>query len=169
MYDRWSLDVFYKGADDPAIEADMEALKNLNAEYRSAVTNAHTGQPAEALKSIILLKEEILNVTNRLYVFFRLRRSGSGPDKECDHYRVRIQKLTSENAKEDVLFKKFVGSIADLDGVIASDPLLEEHSFYLNDLKNSLKHSLSEEGEYVLSKMNDSGGAAWTEHLEGGD
>lgn len=163
MYDKWSLDVFYKGVDDPKVEEDFSKLEELNLRYRSAVVTADLNTPAATLREIMELKENILDVTNRIYVYFRLRKSGDNSDKEGNPYRTRIQRLMNSNAKEDVLFCDYVGKIADLDGVIASDKLLTEYSFYLKNIKSALEHNLSEDGEYVFSQMSLSGGQAWTE------
>ena len=163
MYDRWSLDVFYKGIDDPKIESDLAKLESLNAEYRNTVNSAALDNPKETLRTIMELKEELLNLSNCLYVYFRLRRSANGSDKEGDPYRTRIQKLLSANAKEDVLFKDYVGSIDNLEDVIKSDGLLSEYAFYFKEIKESLEHNMSSDGEYVFSQMAASGGLAWTE------
>ena len=37
MYNEWSLDVFYKGTQDPALAADMAKLEQAIAEYNAAV------------------------------------------------------------------------------------------------------------------------------------
>ena len=163
MYDKWSLDVFYSGVDDPKIEKDFALLEELQARYKSAVLSADPDKPAESIRKIIELKEEISDVTNRLYVYFRLRRSANSGDKEGDPFRSRIQKLMSACTTEGVKFKNFVGGIANLDAVIKSDDLLSEYEFYLTSLKNSIVHSLGEDGANVFAKLNPSGGQAWSE------
>lgn len=163
MYDKWSLDVFYSGVDDPKLEKDLELLESLNGKYKKAVASADTSSPAQSIRRIIELKEEITNVTNRLFVYFRLRRSADSGDKEGNPYRSRIQKLMSECTVDDVRFKSFVGKVTDLDAVIKGDDLLSEYEFYLNNIKSSLKHTLGEEGEDVFAKMNSSGGQGWSE------
>ena len=35
MYNEWSLDVFYKGAEDPALDTDLKRLEEINAEYNA--------------------------------------------------------------------------------------------------------------------------------------
>jgi pepF/M3 family oligoendopeptidase len=163
MYDRWSLDVFYKGVDDPKIEEDIAKLEALNEKYRNTVKAANYENPQATLRTIMELKEDILNTTNILYVYFRLRKSGNSSDKEGNPYRTRIQKLMSANAKEDVLFKNYVGGIDNIEEVIKSDDLLSEYGFYFSEIKSGLVHNMSSDGEYVFSQMAASGGLAWAE------
>ena len=163
MYDKWSLDVFYSGVNDPKIEKDFTLLEELQKQYKEAVSSADEAAPAQAVRKIIGIKEEISDVTNRLYVYFRLRRSANSGDKEGDPYRSRIQRLMSACTAENVKFKNFIGNIEDLDAVIKSDSILSEYDFYLTNLKNSIDHTLSEEGEDVLAKLNSSGGQGWSE------
>lgn len=163
MYDKWSLDVFYKGVDDPNIEKDFIRLEELIGKYRIALASAEKRNVRTSLHEIMDIKEQMSDVTNRLYVYFRLRRSANNTDKEGAPYRTRIQELMTSTAKDDVVFKRFVGGISNLEGVIKGDPLLEEYGFYLNDIKKELNHSLSEEGEQVFSQMNMSGGSGWSE------
>ena len=37
MYNEWSLDVFYKGAEDPALQLDMKKIEESVAEYKKAI------------------------------------------------------------------------------------------------------------------------------------
>ena len=144
MYDKWSLDVFYKGVDDPNIEKDFSKLEALIGEYRAALASAGKKDEKASLHEIMDIKEQMSDVTNRLYVYFRLRRSANNTDKEGAPYRSRIQELMTSTAKDDVVFKRFVGGISDLDCVIKGDCLLEEYGFYLKEIKDPQAASLNE-------------------------
>ena len=80
MYNEWSLDVFYKGADDPALELDMrqfegytledhivlngESVKSINTEFKSDVYSVskkdHSSVDGGKLTSLI--EEHSFNV-----------------------------------------------------------------------------------------------------------
>ena len=163
MYDRWSLDVFYKGIDDPKIEKDFEEWKELNADYRKKVSGASSDNPTKTIEEILLLKEQILNVTNRLYVYFRLRKSADNSDKEGNPYRTRITELSSANTKEDVLFINYVGGLENLEEVIEKSELLKEYGFYLRNIKSKVEHSMGGEAEYAFSRLSSAAGIGWSE------
>lgn len=163
MYDRWSLEVFYSGIDDPKLQADMALLERLNGEYSDAVSAAEGGLTKSSLRKIIELKEQRLDVTNRLFVYFRLRRSADSGDKEGNPFRMRIQKLTTENKSDDVRFCRLLGKVDDLESFIRGDALLEEYTYYLSNLKKSVDHSMGEEAETLFARMSLSGGNAWSE------
>ena len=57
MYNEWSLDVFYKGADDPAIEADLKKIEEIVGEYKTAVAELDASAPAASLRRVIDIKE----------------------------------------------------------------------------------------------------------------
>jgi len=163
MYDRWSLDVFYTGIDDPKIEKNFEEWENLNADYRKKVLGVSSEDTVKAIEEILLLKEQILNVTNRLFVYFRLRKSANNSDKEGNSYRTRITELSSANAKEDVIFVKYIGEIRDLDDVIEKSELLKEYGFYLRNIRSEVEHSMDGDAEYAFSRLASAAGLAWAE------
>ena len=50
MYNEWSLDVFYKGIDDPALAADMEKLEATVARCKSFVPTLSYDNTAKTLR-----------------------------------------------------------------------------------------------------------------------
>ena len=123
MYNEWSLDILYKGVDDPALNADLETLKKTVDEYKATVAALNAEKPAESLRAVIEMKEKMGVLVRRLAGFFSLRRSTNASDTAVAGYMTKISALMAGNAKENTLFEKFVGDIDDLDAVIASDEL----------------------------------------------
>ena len=66
MYNEWSLEVFYKGIDDPKLQADMEKLDSVISDYKAAVAKLDPAKPAESLRNVILINEEMAVLTRRL-------------------------------------------------------------------------------------------------------
>ena len=159
----WSLDIFYKGIDDPAFSSDMQRLEALVAECKSLMPSLDTACPKDALRKAIELKEEMAVLTRRLFGYFSLRRSTNSTDSEVASYQTRLQRLMASTAKENVLFEKYVGALEDLDSVIASDELLSQYKFYFSEIKASVSHNMSDECEALFAQMNISGGRAWSE------
>lgn len=163
MYDRWSLDIFYKGADDPAISEDMALLESTIAQYNAAAQALTLEDVRTSLCNILTLEEKIHVLISRLAGFFSLRRSANSADVEGAKYLTKIQQLAASTTMASVTFEKFVGSIENLEEVIESDELLKEYAYYLRSTKKNVSHKLSDEAEVVFARMNISGGRAWGE------
>lgn len=161
MYNEWSLDIFYKGIDDPSLTSDVKALEDKVALYKEAVSKLSPDDPRGSLRGMIDLKEEITVLTRKIAGYCSLRRSTNSTDAEVSALMTRIQLLLASTAKENVAYEKFVGSIEDLDAVLSSDEVLAQYKFYFGEVKASVAHNLSDEAEDVFARLNISGGRAW--------
>ena len=161
MYDQWSLDVFYKGIDDPALQNDMSELEAKIQQYTKAADELDAAQPVASLRRVIELEERITVLISRIAGYFSLRRSANSADVDGAKYLTKIQALSAATTGASVKYEKFVGAIEDLDAVIKGDELLSQYSYYLHETKNAVSHKLSNEAEVVFARMNISGGRAW--------
>ena len=161
MYNEWSLDIFYKGIDDPALAADMEKLETTVAHCKAFVATLSYDDTAKTLREMIDIKETISLLVRRLAGYCSLRRSVNSKDTEVAAYMTKIQMMMASLARENVMFEKYVGGIADIGTVIAGDEVLSEYSFYFEEIKDSVSHNMSDDAEDVFAKMNISGGRAW--------
>ncbi len=161
MYNEWSLDIFYKGIDDPGFSADIEALERTVEDYKRAVAALTYDDTVTSLRKIIDIKETTTLLARRLMGYMSLRRATNSADTEVSVPQTKLQMLLASTAKEGVMFEKYVGGIHDLDAVLAKDPLLSEYKFYFHEIKESVSHNLSDEAEDVFARLNMSGGRAW--------
>ena len=161
MYNEWSLDILYKGADDPQIDKDLKLLEDKVAQYKAEIQKLDADCPAKSLRTIIDIKEELTVLVRRLSGFFSLRRSTNAADTAGAAYTTKISAMLASTAKENVIFEKFVGNINDLDSVLDSDEILSQYKFYFNEIKESVSHNMSDDAEAVFAKLNISGGKAW--------
>ncbi len=161
MYNEWSLDIFYKGIDDPALEADVKKLEENVALYKKTIAALTPDDPAKSLRGIIDIKETTTVLVRKIAGYCSLRRSANSKDAEVSALMTRIQMLLAGTAKENVAFEKYVGSIEDLDEVLDSDEVLSQYKFYFGEVKASVSHNLSDEAEDVFARLNISGGRAW--------
>ena len=161
MYNEWSLDVFYKGIDDPALATDMANLEENVAVFKKTVVSLTYDDPAKTLRGIIDMKEQSAVLVRKLAGYCSLRRSANSNDREVSVLMNKIQTLMASTAKENVMFEKYVGNIEDLDAVLSSDEVLAQYKFYFGEVKKSVSHNMSDDAEDVFAKMNISGGRAW--------
>ncbi len=163
MYNEWSLDVFYKGIDDPAFSADIAKLEKTIADYKALISDLTYDDTAKTLREIIDLKETIAVTGRHLMGYMSLRRSTNSSDTEVSVPQTKLSMLMASTAKENVMFEKYVGGIDNIDQVIEKDEVLKEYKFYFGEIKSSVAHNMSDEAEDVFVKMNMSGGRAWGE------
>lgn len=161
MYNEWSLDVLYKGADDPKLASDLSSLEEAIESFKALPDSFKNERAREAIKEALLIREKITLLSRRISGFFSLRRSTDSKDAEGAKYMTKIQGLFASMTVASVAFDKFVGSLENLDEVIEGDELLTEYSFLLHEIKEEAKHNLSDEAENVFARMNISGGRAW--------
>ena len=161
MYNEWSLDIFYHGADDPKLAADMEKLESLIARYNEAAEALTYEDTVGSLTRVLEVEEEVTVTVSRIAGYFSLRRSANSGDVEGAKYQTKIQALTASTTKASALLRKFVGGIEDLDAITEASPYLKEYAFLLRRLKDAASHQLSDEAEVVFARMNLSGGRAW--------
>ena len=161
MYNEWSLDIFYKGIDDPAFSQDMAMLDRSIKDYKAVISSLSYDDTAKTLRQIIDLKESITVLVRRLMGYLSLRRSTNSSDTEVSVPQTKLSMLMTSVARENVIFEKYVGGIEDLDAVLDSDEVLSQYKFYFNEVKESVSHNMSDEAEDVFARMNMSGGRAW--------
>ena len=161
MYNEWSLDAFYLGTDDPALERDMALLEKRIGDFKNAVAALSAEDARACLKKTVAIEEDIALLARKLGGYFSLRRSAHSPDPEGAKYSTRMQNLMTTQTKESVIFQKFIGSIEDIDAVISGDEMLEAYRFRFSQIQKNASHKLSDEAEDVFARMNISGGRAW--------
>ena len=161
MYNQWSLDIFYRGIDDPALTQDLATLEATVEKCKKTVATLTYDDTARSLREMIDIKETISLLVRRLAGYFSLRRSANSGDTEVSAYMTKIQMMMASLARENVMFEKYVGGIEDIDAVIAGDEVLSQYKFYFGEIKDSVKHNMSDDAEDVFARMNISGGRAW--------
>lgn len=163
MYNEWSLDVLYTGIDDPNLQEDLARLEAVIADYRKIIRELTPDDPRASLRRVMVCSEEMSVLTRRLGGYFSLRRSANSSDAEGAKYMTKIQALTAGTARENVMFQKYVGSLANLDEILAGDELLSQYAFYFHEVQEAVSHKMGDEAEAVFAQMNISGGRAWSD------
>ena len=161
MYNEWSLDVLYKGIDDPALAEGVTRLEELIAAYKAAVGELDAANAAASLRKVIEIREEMTVLVRRLGGYFSLRRSANSADTEGAAYTTKIQNLATSIAREAVIFQKFVGELENIDEIIAGDEVLSAYKFYFHEVQEEVAHTMSDEAEAIFARMDISGGGAW--------
>ncbi|WP_455714265.1 M3 family oligoendopeptidase [Anaerosporobacter sp.] len=162
MNTEWSLDVLYKGYDDPAYQQDLGKVDTLINKIHTFAENLGKGSDKDTVTSYIELMEEFSLLITKLYSYTELRESTDTTNGETTSYLNRIQLKISKTSKDSAKIDKYIANIANLENIVASDESLKDYTFYFKELKDRASHTLSDDVEEVISKLNLSAGAAWS-------
>ena len=159
----WSLDILYRGYDDPKFAEDMAKLDESIARTNKFADEIASMPPREALLEYIRQSEEDQLLISKLFNYASLRASANTKDTESASVSGRLMGKLSSTAKARTKIEKHIASIENLDGLIESEPILKEYEYMLHNLRNAQKHMLSDECEEIASLYNISGGNAWSD------
>ncbi|MBR6234052.1 MAG: M3 family oligoendopeptidase [Erysipelotrichaceae bacterium] len=162
MNKEWSLDVLYKGYDDPKFQEDEKQLDELIKEFVAFAEDLN-GDPKDVLVRSLDLVEKLNGKASDLFSFASLSQATNTSDTKAAAILGRLSSKMSALAVPNTALTKYVAGLEDLDAVIASDPLLKEHEFYLKNIKESAGYTLSPEVEKVISLYEISGSSAWSD------
>jgi len=95
--------------------------------------------------------------------YITLRSSANTQDFEAKKAMVAMQGLYPKFALLDNKFKNYVKDLADLEAVVASNPILKEYAFLLQETKAELQHTMSEALEVLASELVQNGSSLWSQ------
>ena len=162
MNTEWSLEKLYKGYDDPKFAADEALFDQLIKDF-TALSQDLTGEPKDILKKAITISQQLETVSYSLFLFAGLNQAVNTSDAQAAAVQGRLSRKLSATAAPRTALVQYVASIDDLQAVIDSDELLKEHEFYLSNIKENAKYTLSPEVENAISLYEISGSSAWSE------
>lgn len=162
MNTEWSLEVYYKGYEDPAFAEDFELLQKNAQALETALGQAREQDDVQGLVTVLEAKEAYAKVLFKLNEYLGLRNSVDTTDGKTLDYIGRLDKINASTAKAQSAMDKYIAGVADLEACIAAHPLLTEYAFLLRNTKKKAVHLFSDEMEAMISRMNLSGGNAWS-------
>jgi oligoendopeptidase F len=158
----WDLSDLYAGADDPAIERDVEqglaAARTFRERYAGKVGTLAAAELAEATAEY----ERIRAGARRFAVYAQLRFDSDTTDEEAGRLLGRAQEFQTA-LETELLFFELEWAAADdghADAVLA-DPKLDRYAFVLRSRRRFKPHLLSEPEERVLAEKSLTGASAW--------
>lgn len=161
MKKEWSLDVLYKGYQDEAFQNDFKQMKELIAAIKDYVGRLADVIPSDALISLISYLEKYEVLYKRLYVYLYLRQSTNTTDSETAALIGRLEEIKSTLSKEKAIIRKYIGAVPGLDQIISENETLRNYDFLLHKIRREAEHTLNDDVEEVIAKMNLSAGSAW--------
>jgi pepF/M3 family oligoendopeptidase len=165
---RWSLDALYTSFDSAECQEDLKKLDQDMSKLKvwSQENLQNEDNAVSKMETYITMLTSVLQTQSRLYHYAELVASVDAKNEKALQMIERIQDKAVELVEPGVQFQKWLGSLANLDSLIASSKLLEEHRFFLTETAEKSKYLLSEKEEVVLAKMKNTGSNAWSKLQE---
>ena len=163
MNGEWSLDALYLGFDDPKYQADRVRLTALCAALNDLTGRLAGMEPAQALHQVLSLQEELRQLSTLLMGYSSLRQSTNSRDADAVSNMGQLQAELSSVSGANAAFEAYVAALPDLEPLLAADPFLADYRYLLESIRRDSRYLLPAREEEILSRMNISGGSAWSQ------
>jgi len=163
MNQRWSLDEIYKSFESEEFRKDYEKyVKGIEGIKEWAESNLKDSQDAaRKMKEYVKALNEVSELYTRLCSYAQLTLSVEAKNEKAQKVVDNLENRATELTKPEVSFKKWLGSISNIDAIIKADSYLKEFEyFFLENIEES-KYLLSDKEEVLISKMKTTGSTAW--------
>ena len=163
MNEVWNLDPIYLGFQDPAFEADLNALKQSAADFAAFIPTLSALDPLDGLKAGIARQEKLMELGSKLMEYGMLRQAANTLDPEAGSRVGQVMAVLSELAAPQAGFQEWASKLPNLMELVAQDEILREYTFFFENIQDSSRFLLPGKSEEIMAKMALSGGSAWSE------
>lgn len=161
MNPTWDLSYIYQGFDDPAFQADLkrlpEEIKVLNAILASDL-DAQT-----KLEQLCDQQEKNTELFDRLFTFCGLTQAVDATNAQAAKYADMLDVLSNDASMADSAVTRYIGTLTNLDDLIAASPKLQKVAFALREEAQRAHHTIPEAVEPWILEMSLSGGTAFSQ------
>ena len=165
---RWNLDALYDSFAGAAFQQDLAHYETMTQELQDWGTASLAGAVGAGaiLKGYLERKNRLFATGSRLNRYATLVLSVDSACTEAKGYLERLEKLGAELAGVDTRFARWLNDQDDWEGVIAGEPVADEHRFYLAEIRAMSRYRLTEAEELVIARLKTTGSSAWTKLRE---
>jgi len=161
MNGNWDLSCLYKGFDDPKLENDMKRLPGMIEALRALVASE---QPdLDKLTAIVRAEEELELVISDVMSYAQLTLAVQSDNVQAMQCVGRLEPVLNEAQLVGSAITRWVGSLANLEELIASSEELQKVAFALREAKRQCAHLADASIEPWLLDMRLSGGTAFSQ------
>lgn len=161
---KWSLKELYESFESPEFLRDSKRILTLIEEVNAYAEKEfqEVERAKEKLETYLHYEMEMSNLVSRVMGFANLTMSTDARNEAAREHFSRIAMKLSAITKAEVLFKRFVQKLEDLEEIIRGSAFLTEHRFLLEEAKKEGQYLLSDAEEMLIAKMSNTGSKAWT-------
>ena len=159
----WDLSVFYSGADDPKLDADIESVKSLVDDFAAQFRGKLAAMSAADYHSAYEALEAIYDLLGRLESFAFLNFSTDTADADWQGLVARMQDMEAE-VRQNLVFFELEWNALDDDAAAAvlEDPALARYRYFLEAERRYKPYRLTEPEEQIVIETQLTGSSAWT-------
>ena len=159
MESTWDLSVFYRDFNDPALRADIDAIKALSQDGHQVLSE--TLPPVQKLERIVDMLETMTNRLSRAYMYCQLTLAVDAENREAFRVLEELSALTVDARVLQSACTRYLGGVNDLDSLISQSEKLTQNAFVLWESKREAQHMLPDSMEKWMLRMSLSGGDAF--------
>ena len=161
MKNTWDLSFLYKGFEDEAFLADLKRLPDAIAEQQ-AILDCDL-PTLEKLEKLMDADEALSLLMDRLFNFAGLTLATDAGNGTAQQYEDKLSVIANDASLVGSAITRFVGSIENLEELIAASEKLQKVAFALREMKQSASHTIPAEIEPWMLQMRLSGGSAFSQ------
>ena len=161
MTTEWSLDVLYKGLDDPAYEEDIKIAAKKIQGLKTLVKKASGMHQREMAEQILTEMEQFIEVVYRLMDYVLLSQSVETENGALMAQVNRLNQLLASYTPVESAARKCLAEIENVEQLAGESEVVKDYIFFSNENKKSAKHLLADEVEEMAAAMDITGGSAW--------
>ena len=161
MKNTWDLSFLYKGFEDEAYLSDLAKWPEMIAEQKALLDSDIP--TLEKLEKLMDASEAMSALVDRLYGFTSLTLATDAANGTAQLYEDKLAVIANDASLVDSAITRFVGSIDNLEELIAASEKLQTVAFALREMKQSAAHVIPAEIEPWMLQMRLSGGSAFSQ------
>ena len=161
MKNTWDLSFLYKGFEDEAFQSDLARLPKAIAEQKAILDSDLPTQ--KKLEQLMEADEALSALMERLFSFTGLTLATDANNGTAQQYEDKLSVITNDASLVGSAITRFVGSIDNLEDIIAASEKLQPIAFILREMKQSACHTIPAEIEPWMLQMRLSGGSAFSQ------
>lgn len=159
----WDLSLIYDSFDSKALKDDLnrvrELIRTTTSQYKTSLQIK--GRDSDKLLTHINTINELNSLILKLTSYARLRESVDEDKTAARRLYDTLQELLPSLNGINIPFLRYLNRLDNLEELIDSNPVLQEHRFILLDLKKQSGHLLSEEMEQMIGELQETGSYAF--------
>lgn len=161
MKNTWDLSFLYKSFEDEAFQADLARLPEAIAEEKALLDSDLPVQ--EKLEKLMDADEALSRLMDRLFNFAGLTLATDANNGAAQQYEDKLSVISNDATLVGSAITRFVGSIENLEEIIAASEKLQPIAFALREMKQSAVHVIPAEIQPWILQMRLSGGSAFSQ------
>lgn len=163
---KWSLDILYKGFDDPKLQKDFEDLEKICEDINTFAENLNNDDRGATIEKGLKLFEKLTLLISDLYGYATLEQSVDTTNGDCNKAMERVIKLMNSTTVAETVFNEYVAATDNLEEVIEGNEFLKIYDYKLKNIKKDSKYILDAKVEDALAKMDMCAGSAWSDQWQ---